>query len=61
MIKTGDTRMNILLEPEDIVYVPPTPLAWLGLKIQELLFPVSSVNVAPGIAGVAGVPGGVGF
>lgn len=43
MIKTGDTRMNILLEPGDIVYVPPTPLGWLGLKVREALFPVSPV------------------
>lgn len=40
MIETGDTRMNILLEPGDVVYVPPTPLGAIGLKLQELLFPV---------------------
>ncbi|MEE9296509.1 MAG: polysaccharide biosynthesis/export family protein [Phycisphaerae bacterium] len=43
MLATGDTRMNILLEPGDLVYVPPTPLGWIGLKLQELLFPVGPV------------------
>ena len=43
MLDTGDTRMNILLEPGDIVYVPPTPLGWIGLKIRELLSPVGPV------------------
>lgn len=43
MIRTGDTSANILIEPDDIIYVPPTPLAWVGLRIRELLFPVSPV------------------
>ncbi|RME37233.1 MAG: polysaccharide export protein [Planctomycetota bacterium] len=43
MVRTGDWSKNILLEPNDIVYVPPTPLAWVGLRFQELLFPVSPV------------------
>ena len=40
MIEHGDLSKNVLLKPGDIVYVPPTPLAKLGLEIQELLFPV---------------------
>ncbi len=40
MIEDGDLSKNVLLKPGDIVYVPPTPLAELGLVIQELLFPV---------------------
>ncbi len=43
MVKTGDTRLNVLLEPGDIVYVPPTPLGWIGLKIEEALYPVRPV------------------
>ncbi|MEK6675358.1 MAG: polysaccharide biosynthesis/export family protein [Planctomycetota bacterium] len=46
MIKKGDWSRNILLEPDDIVYVPPTPLAWLGQKIQETLSPVAPVAQA---------------
>lgn len=41
IMKTGDTRANFLLQPGDIVYVPPTPLGWVGLRLRELLFPVS--------------------
>ncbi|MGB2988054.1 MAG: polysaccharide biosynthesis/export family protein [Phycisphaerae bacterium] len=43
MIKTGDWRQNILLEPNDVVYVPPTPIAWIGQRVQELIFPVQPV------------------
>lgn len=43
MLKTGDWSQNILLEPNDVVYVPPTPIAWLAKRIQEILFPVSPV------------------
>jgi protein involved in polysaccharide export with SLBB domain len=43
MIKEGDWSKNILLEPNDIVYVPPTPLAWLGLRIRELLEPIGPI------------------
>lgn len=39
MVKTGDWSKNILLEPDDIVYIPPTPGAWLGQKLRELLYP----------------------
>jgi len=43
MIQTGDVSANILIEPDDIIYVPPTPLAWIGLRIREVLFPVAPV------------------
>jgi len=43
MVTTGDTRLNVLLEPGDIVFVPPTPLGWIGLRIQEVLFPFQPV------------------
>ncbi len=43
MYEEGDTTMNVLLEPGDIVYVPPTPLGWLGLRINEFLFPFQPV------------------
>jgi protein involved in polysaccharide export with SLBB domain len=43
MIETGDWSKNILLEPEDVVYVPPTPVAWVGQRIRELLYPVGPV------------------
>ena len=40
MLKTGDWSQNILLEPDDVVYIPPTPIAWLGHRLQELIYPV---------------------
>jgi hypothetical protein len=40
MLDSGDLSQNVLLQEGDIVQVPPTPLAWLGLRIRELLFPV---------------------
>jgi len=43
MMRTGDTSDNVLLQPGDILHVPPTPLGWLGLRIQELLFPFQPV------------------
>ncbi len=46
MIATGDTSKNVLLQPNDILYVPATPLGWLGLRIQEILFPLQPVMQA---------------
>ena len=43
MLKTGDWSRNILLEPNDIVYIPPTPAAWIGHRVSELLFPVQPI------------------
>lgn len=43
MVKGGDMRQNLLLQEGDIVYVPPTPLAWVGLRMRELLYPVGPV------------------
>jgi len=49
MTRNGDMSHNILLMPNDIIYVQPTPLAWIGLTIQRLLFPVSPVTSAMGV------------
>lgn len=43
LMQQGDTRYNFLLEEGDIVYVPPTPLAWLGYRIREVLDPFQPV------------------
>lgn len=43
MMQSGDLRNNYLLKEGDIVYVPPTPLAWAGLRLRELLFPFEPV------------------
>jgi len=41
MVRTGAMDQNLLLQPGDILEVPPTPLAWVGLRVRELLFPVT--------------------
>lgn len=43
MMQRGQWDQNILLEPNDIVYIPPTPGAWLALRVREVLYPVSPV------------------
>ena len=39
MMQSGDLQSNFMLKEGDIVYVPPTPLAWFGLRVRELLWP----------------------
>jgi len=43
MIQSGDTTMNVLLQEGDIIEVPPTPLAWVGHRFRELMYPVDPV------------------
>jgi len=37
----GDTSKNVLLQEGDIIYVPPTVLAALALKIEEVITPIA--------------------
>ena len=46
IMERGDLEMNVHLEEGDIMYVPPTPLAWVGLRVRELLFPLQPVSQA---------------
>jgi len=46
MVEHGDTSKNFLLQEGDIVYMPPTPLAWVGLRVRELLYPVTPIAQA---------------
>lgn len=41
MVAHGDTRKNVLLQEGDIIYVPPTVLAAVGLKVEEIIRPVA--------------------
>ena len=43
MVEKGDMSRNILLYPDDIVYVQPNPFARVGLALQAVLFPVEPV------------------
>ena len=49
MITRGDTSKNVLLQEGDIVYVPPTVLAAIAMKVEEFVRPIgsafSTVNV----------------
>ena len=37
----GDTSKNVLVQEGDIIYVPPTILGWIALKIEEVIRPVA--------------------
>jgi polysaccharide export outer membrane protein len=43
IMEEGRLDQNVLLQEGDIVYVPATPLAWVGLRLQEVLWPVSPI------------------
>ncbi len=43
MLRVGDQTMNILLQEGDAIEIPPTPLAWVGQRVRELMYPVSPV------------------
>ena len=49
----GDLSNNVLLEEGDIVYVPPTILAYVTLKLEEIITPI-----ARAFSGVYYVSGG---
>lgn len=41
IMEQGELDNNVLLQENDIVFVPATPLGWVGLRLQEVLWPVS--------------------
>lgn len=44
MVTSGDLSNNILLKPNDIIYVPPNPFAELGLQIEAFCFPLRAAT-----------------
>lgn len=52
MLAHGDTSKNVLLQEGDMIYVPPTILAGIGMVVEELLRPIgrafSTVNIVEG-------------
>jgi len=44
----GDLSQEVSLAENDVVRVPPTALAWVGYRIDDLLFPFRSVIAAIG-------------
>jgi polysaccharide export outer membrane protein len=55
MVVRGDQSKDVLLEEHDIIYVPPTILGSIGMKIEELVRPIarafSTVNIVQGPPG----------
>lgn len=61
MIKAGDMTSNVLLEPNDVIYVQPNPFAAVGMAVQNLLLPIrpaaeTVMTPARTATTVAGVP-----
>jgi polysaccharide biosynthesis/export protein len=48
MLSGGDTANDILLQEGDVIQVPPTPLAWVGHRVREVMYPVTPVTSAYG-------------
>jgi len=52
MAAHGDTSKNVLLQEGDIIYVPPTVLAGIAMKVEEFVRPIgrafSTVNIVQG-------------
>jgi len=48
----GDTTKNVLLQEGDIIYVPPTVLAGIAMKVEEFVRPIgrafATVNIVEG-------------
>jgi polysaccharide export outer membrane protein len=44
IIKRGRTENNIVLRPDDVIYIPPTILGRIGLAVQDVLFPVQPIQ-----------------
>lgn len=43
LIYKGKAKQNVSLAQSDVVYVRPSALAWVGYRIQELMFPFESL------------------
>lgn len=44
IIKKGRSEYNMVLRPNDIVYIPPTMLGRIGYAVRDVLFPVRPVE-----------------
>src|SRR5262249_19391094 len=43
MIRNGEGGTNYMLQPGDVIYVPPTISGTLGYAIQTIFFPIQAV------------------
>lgn len=44
MVEEGDMSKNILLQPNDVIYVQANPFAKVGLSIEQVLFPMRGLS-----------------
>jgi protein involved in polysaccharide export with SLBB domain len=56
----GDTSKNVLLQEGDIIFVPPTVLSAMAMKIEEVVRPIGRAFSAVYIVNTAGYGGGGG-
>jgi len=42
-MRRGNLSSNLMIEPGDFIYVPPTPWAWFGHAMNALLYPFNPV------------------
>ena len=53
MVQGGDVTLDAVLEEGDVIYVPPNPLAAVGLALQQVLLPIQpAANVVRGPASI---------
>jgi len=50
LLREGQGRQDVSLAEDDVIYVPPTWLAWFAYQIEQILFPFSGVQRAVGAA-----------
>lgn len=43
MLASGRNDQDVLLQPGDIIEVPPTPVAWVGHQVRALMYPVTPI------------------
>jgi polysaccharide export outer membrane protein len=43
IMKRGDPRTNYELQPDDVIYMPPTTSARIGYAIQVIFFPIQQI------------------
>jgi len=42
-MQKGDLSTNLMLQGGDVIYVPPTAMAWIGYKIRGIFFPFQQI------------------
>jgi protein involved in polysaccharide export with SLBB domain len=60
MAAHGDTSKNVMLQEGDVIFVPPTVLSAIAMKIEEVVRPIGRAFSAVYIVNAAGYGGGGG-